>query len=154
VSTSISTHIVSNHSYIGWLTATTWQSGCGGSAYFVGTIIQALFVQNIPNYVYERWQGSLIGLGALLLAVLFNTFLAKRLPMVEGLFVFCHVLGILLFIPLWILSPRREGGSPLVEFYNPNGWATTGIAFWVGSSPPVSALIGFDCSVHMGMLIH
>jgi hypothetical protein len=72
--------------------------------------------------------------------------------MVEGIFVFCHVLGIVIFIPLWVLSPRREGGSPLVEFFNPNGWSSNGLATLVGATAPISTLIGFDCSIHMGML--
>jgi hypothetical protein len=73
--------------------------------------------------------------------------------MVEGIFVFCHILGIVIFVPLWVLSPRREGGSPLVDFYNPNGWMSNGVATLAGVASPLSALIGFDCSIHMGMLI-
>jgi choline transport protein len=72
--------------------------------------------------------------------------------MVEGLFVFCHILGVIIFIPLLVLSPKREGGSPLVEFDNLSGWSTVGLATMVGTLSPTSALIGFDCSVHMGML--
>jgi hypothetical protein len=71
--------------------------------------------------------------------------------MIEGLFVFCHILGVVIFIPLWFLSPKREGGSPLVDFYNAGGWSTVGLATMVGTLSPTSALIGFDCSVHMGM---
>jgi hypothetical protein len=72
--------------------------------------------------------------------------------MVEILFVFCHILGVIIFVPLLALSPKREGGSPLVEFYNAGGWSTIGLATMVGTLSPTSALIGFDCSVHMGML--
>ena len=73
--------------------------------------------------------------------------------MAEGFFVLVHILGIFIFVPVWALSPRLEGASPLVEFYNPGGWSSYGIATLVGSAAPVTALIGFDCSVHMGMLI-
>jgi hypothetical protein len=107
----------------------------------------------MPNYVYERWQGSLISFGFLLIAITFNTVLARRLPMVANLFVFCHVFGIVILIPLLVLSPKRHGGSPLVEFYNPNGWASNGLATLVGVSSPLTAVIGFDCSVHMCMSI-
>jgi choline transport protein len=86
-------------------------------------------------------------------AVFFNTILAKKLPMIEGIFVFCHIIGILIFIPLWILIPRRVGGSPLITFFNPNGWSSNGVATWAGINAPTTALIGFDCSVHMGKLI-
>jgi amino acid transporter len=71
--------------------------------------------------------------------------------MIEGIFVLCHILGIVIMIPLWIMSPLREGGSPLVDFYNPNGWSSNGVATMVGSIAPIGSLIGFDCSVHMCM---
>jgi hypothetical protein len=71
--------------------------------------------------------------------------------MIEGLFVLLHILGVLMFVPLWILSPRRIGGSPITEFYNPNGWISNGVATWAGINSPISGLIGFDCSVHMGI---
>jgi choline transport protein len=87
------------------------------------------------------------------LAVAFNTLLARRLPIFEGILVFCHIFGIFIFIPLWILSPKAEAGSPLVEFYNPAGWSSNGLATLVGISGPITSLIGFDCSIHMGMLI-
>jgi amino acid transporter len=107
-------------------------------------------VLNIETYNYKQWHGSLLTLAFLLIAIIFNTLLARRLPMVEGIFVFCHVLGVLIFIPVWVLSPRREGGSPLTEFYNPGGWASNGIATMVGTVGPITSLIGFDCSIHMG----
>jgi hypothetical protein len=63
-----------------------------------------------------------------------------------------HILGVVIFIPLWALAPRREGGSPFIEFYNGGGWASNGLSTMIGTVGPASALIGFDCSVHMGML--
>ena len=89
----------------------------------------------------------------LFMAVFCNTILAKRLPLIESVFVFCHIFGVLIFIPLWILIPRRGGSSPLITFYNPSGWISNGVATWAGINAPTTALIGFDCSVHMGMLI-
>jgi amino acid transporter len=123
-----------------------------GNAFLAATMIQGLFVLNIENYVYEKWHGSLLTLAILLISVTFNTILARRLPIVEGVFVFCHILGILIFLPVMILSPRRDGSSPLTEFYNPGGWASNGLSTMIGTVGPISALIGFDCSVHMGML--
>ena len=141
-------------SYItGWLCAITWQAGIAGAAYEGGTLIQALFVLNISSYNYERWHGSLLTLGFLFIGVVFNTFLAKRLPMLEGIFVMLHIFGIVIFIPMLIMGSRREGGSPLVDFYNPSGWSTNGLATIIGATAPISTLIGFDCSIHMGKLI-
>jgi len=137
-------------SYItGWLCAITWQIGVAGGVYVAATIIQGLFVLNIETYDYQRWHGTLLTLALLLITILFNTFLARKLPLVECLFVILHILGILVFIPLWIMAPRREGGAPLVEFYNGSGWPTVVLSTIVGIVAPASSLIGFDCSVHM-----
>jgi choline transport protein len=124
-----------------------------GAAYVSGGLVQALFVLNIKDYVYESWQGTLLSFGFLLIAVACNTILAKRLPTMESLILILHIFGVFMFIPLWVLSPKRAGGSPFVEFYNPNGWISNGVATWAGINSPISGLIGFDCSVHMGMLI-
>jgi choline transport protein len=103
----------------------------------------------METYVYKRWHGSLLAIAFILLAVIFNTVLAKRLPMVEGFLAFLHVLGVVIFIPLLVLSPKSKGGSPLVDFYNPGGWPSDGVATMVGSAATITALIGFDCSIHM-----
>jgi hypothetical protein len=52
-----------------------------------------------------------------------------------------------------VLSEKAHGSSPLTEFYNPGGWASNGLATMIGSAGPLTALIGFDCSVHMCMSI-
>jgi len=95
-------------SYItGWLCAITWQTGVAGSAYMSGTIIQGLLVLNVKSYDYHRWHGTLLTLAIVAVAILFNTLLVRRLPMVQGLFVFTHILGgIVLFIAPLVLSPR------------------------------------------------
>jgi amino acid transporter len=136
---------------IGYLCAITWQTGVAGTAFVAGTLIQSIFVLNISTYVPHPYHGTLFTIAFVILALVFNTFLARRLPVVEGVFVFMHVLGILIFIPLWIMAPRREGGAPLVDFANMNGWATSGIATMIATVGPSAALTGFDCSVHMGM---
>lgn len=134
---------------IGWLCAVAWQTALAGVGYFIGTLIQALFILNIPNYVYEPWHATLIAIGYFIIAVIFNTILAKKLPMLEGFFIVLHILGIVIFIPLWVMLPIRKGASPLVDFYNSGGWSNDGIATLVGAAVPVAALTGFDCSIHM-----
>jgi len=90
----------------------------------------------------------LLAIATMLIAVMFNTILAKRLPLVEGFLVVIHVLGVFVFIPVLALAPKTQGGSPLTEFYNPGGWSSDGLATMVGSVAAITALIGFDCSIH------
>jgi choline transport protein len=139
------------YSNLGYLCAITWQTGVAGAAFIAGTLIQGLFVLNIKTYEFHRWHGSLLTVAFILVGVTFNTLLARKLPIVEGLSVIIHILGVLIFIPLWIMAPRREGGAPLVEFYNEGGWLSNGLATMIGSIGPVASLTGFDCSFHMSM---
>jgi len=99
-------------SNIGWLCAITWQTGVAGGAFFAGTLIQGLFALNIKTYDFERWHGTLLTFVFLLIAIVFNTLLARKLPLVEICFVFCHILGVAIFIPLLCLLPKRSGSSP------------------------------------------
>ena len=135
----------------GWLCAFTWQSSIAGTCFISGTLLQGLFVLNSPTYVFHRWHGSLLTLAFLFFSVLFNTLFARKLPMFEGILVFLHIMGVIVFVPLWILLPRATGGWPLVEFYNLPGWSSNGIATLAGISGPITALIGFDCSIHMSI---
>jgi hypothetical protein len=111
-------------------------------------------VLHSDNYVSKPWHATLITLAFLALAVGFNTLFASKIPMLETSLVFFHICGIVIFVPVWVYSTKTktEGPSPLVEFFNPGGWSSNGLATLVGAAPVITTLIGFDCSVHMGML--
>jgi len=88
------------------------------------------------------------------ICITFNTVLAKKLPLIEGILVFLHLIGVVLVIPLWVLSPIRKGGSVLTEYYNGGGWSSNGVSTMIGMLPVALSLLGLDCSVHMGKLEH
>src|ERR1700760_800368 len=107
----------------GWLCMTAWQTGISSSAFLAGTIIQGLFVLNIPGYNFKNWHGTLLIIAIASVAVVFNTILAKRLPLIECLLVVLHLLGVVLLIPVWALAPHNTGGGVLTQFYNGGGWS-------------------------------
>ena len=107
-------------------------------------------VLNDPTYVPERWHGTLLVIASAAFSILFNTFLAKKLPLVEGLVLVIHVLGLFaVIIPLWVLAPRNNAQAVFTEFSNGGGWDTTGTAVMVGLISPILSMLGFDCVVHM-----
>jgi amino acid transporter len=112
--------------------------------------MQGLFVLNIPDYNPKNWHGTLLIIAISILAMVFNTLLAKRLPLVEGLLVILHLIGIVLVIPLWVYLPLRTDGGVFTEFYNGGGWSTTGTSAMVGMLAVIVSMSGLDCSVHMG----
>lgn len=136
---------------IGWLCATGWQAGLVSIAFLVGTIIQGLIVLNNPDYVFERYHGTLLVIAVALFSIIFNTVLATKLPMVEGVVLLIHMLGLLAtIIPLWVLAPRANAHDALLAYENSGGWSTTGLSAMIGLLTPMGSLLGFDCAVHMG----
>ncbi|KAL4776113.1 amino acid/polyamine transporter I [Aspergillus nidulans var. acristatus] len=138
-------------SYItGWLTAIGWQCAIVTIAMLAGTIIQGLIVLNDPGYNFERWHGTLLVIAITTFSIFFNTFLARNLPMVEALILIIHVVGLFaIIIPLWVLAPRNNAKAVFTEFNNGGGWNSDGTATLVGFSTTITAMIGYDCSVHM-----
>lgn len=127
-----------------------WQCAIVSIAYLAGTIIQGLIVLNNPDYGMEAWHGTLLVIAITLFSIIFNTFLAKRLPFVEVLILILHVCGLFaIIIPLWVLGPRRSAKQVFTEFNNGGSWNSAGTATLVGFSTTITALIGYDCAVHM-----
>jgi amino acid transporter len=136
---------------IGWLCALGWQTALVASSFLAGTIIQSLLILNHPTtYNPKPFHGTLFCIMFVFIGVLFNTFLARKLPLVEGILVISHMLGIVILIPLLVFSPRRAGTTPFTEFFNYNGWSTMGVAVWVGMMSTLLSALGFDCAIHMG----
>lgn len=135
---------------VGWLCFTGWQCAITSITFLAGTIIQGLIVLNNPDYVYERWHGTLLIIAITVFAILFNTVLAKRLPMVEGLLLVLHVLGLFaIIITLWVLAPTADAYTVWTQFTNAGNWNSDGTATMVGLLSPIISMIGFDCAVHM-----
>lgn len=121
-----------------------------GATFVVGTIIQGLITLNNSTYVFERWHGTLLVWAIGCFCVIFNTFVAKKLPAVETVVLIIHIMGLFaIIIPLWILSPRATAKEALLTFTNEGGWPSTGLACMIGLLTPVSSMNGFDCAVHM-----
>ncbi|MCJ1396698.1 hypothetical protein MMC18_009590 [Xylographa bjoerkii] len=134
----------------GWISVLGWQTGCASLAFLAGTVIQGLLVINDANYVFKNWHGTLLVIAITVFTIIFNSFLAKKLPMIEGIVLIIHLLGFFaVLIALWVLSPRNDPTAVFTQFSNGGGWSTTGTSVMVGLLSPVYALIGSDSAVHM-----
>jgi len=72
-----------------------------GNGYVCGTQIEAVIQLNNPNYVPQRWEGTLLFWATVVVAVLINTVFGKLLPPIEALMLVIHVLGFFaVLIPL------------------------------------------------------
>lgn len=134
----------------GWLLATGWQGSVVGLSFLAGTIIQGLITLNNPSYNPQPWHGTLLVIAVVAFAIIFNTSLAKKLPLVEGIILLIHVVGVFaIVIPLLVLAPRNDSRTALLHFNNGGNWPTMGVAFMVGLLTSLGSMLGFDCSVHM-----
>ncbi|KAK3066800.1 hypothetical protein LTR53_016701 [Teratosphaeriaceae sp. CCFEE 6253] len=132
-----------------WLGVLGWQTGVAFSGFLVGTQIQGLLALNYDWYVYERWHGTLLILAMLLLAVLFNVFLAHQLPLLEYVVLVIHIVGFFcILIPLWVLAPKTPSHQVWTSFNDP-GWGNQGLSCLIGITASVAPLLGADAAAHM-----
>ena len=127
----------------GWLTIWGWISATTLVAYFSGSLIQGLMIQNYPHLGTSNWQATLISYATICLAVFVNTVLAKALPSIEGVVFILHVFGMFaIIIPLVYLGPHISASGVFKHFVNEGGWQTTGLSFFVGLPTSMTSFIG------------
>lgn len=131
-----------------------WQAGIAGQSFSVGSQIQGLIALNNPTYVPQAWHSTLLAIGVVSICVIVNTFLVRKLPLIEGFVLILHVFGFFgVLIPLWIFAPKAPSSEVWTGLQNNAGWTSNGLAFLVGLTTSVNSLIGPDSAVHMGRII-
>lgn len=136
--------------FLGWMSFTGWQGAIVAIALWCGTIVQGLLVLNYPAYTFELWHGTLLTIAFAIFSILFNTFFASKLPLVEVVILVIHILGLFAIItPLLVLAPKSGAKAVFTEFTIGEGWTSTGTAFMIGLLTPMISMLGFDCIVHM-----
>jgi choline transport protein len=134
----------------GWLCVLGWQTGAANTAFLAGTQIQGLLVLNYPDYVFQRYQGTLLVFAVSAFSVFFNTFLAKKLPLIEGIVLVVHIFGFFgIMVPLWVLGPRSYAKAVFTQFNDYGDWGNNGVSALVGLLAAMIPLLGADAAVHM-----
>ena len=105
---------------------------------------------NDATYIPKPWHSTLLAIGAVSIGCIFNTFFARKLPVVEAVMLVLHVVGfVAILVPLWVLAPKAPSSQVWSGLQNNAGWPSNGLAFMVGITSSVNALIGPDSAVHM-----
>jgi choline transport protein len=134
----------------GWLCALGWQSYVPGAGNICASAIQGFAVVANSSYVPKSWQLVLLTIFICSFAILFNIFLARRLPGIEAAVFTTYALAFFaFFIVLLAMGPRSSAKEIFTDFQDNAGWGSIGTACFVGVSGPVITLIGADSSVHM-----
>ncbi|KAE9970612.1 hypothetical protein BLS_001964 [Venturia inaequalis] len=143
---------------VGWLCVMGWQTGAASQAFLAGTELQTLVILNYPDYDPQPWHGTLIVIAMAAFCGIFNTLLARKLPLVEGTVLILHILGFFaIIVPLVVLSPTRSTAKDVFFTFNSGTfdqsghrpWSSTAVACLVGIIGPTVALLGSDAATHM-----
>ncbi|KAF5716472.1 choline permease [Fusarium globosum] len=135
---------------MGWMCVLGWQTSCASSAFIAGTQIQGLVVLNYPEYVPKPWHGTLLTIAVAAFSVVFNTLLARKLPLIEATVLVIHIFAFFgILVTLWVLSPRADATAVFTEFTDGGGWGSIGGSALVGILAGVLPLLGADAAVHM-----
>ncbi|KAK5527261.1 hypothetical protein LTR07_001033 [Exophiala xenobiotica] len=111
--------------------------------------MQGLLVLNYPSYDFHRWHGTLLLFAVIIVALLFNTYLAKQLPKIEGAVLIVHIVGFFgVLITLVYLAPHGSAHDVFVQYLNSGGY-DKGTSFFVGLITTVFAFVGADGAIHM-----
>lgn len=135
---------------LGWLCVLGWQVNIASGSYLVGLQIQGMVALNDDNYFPKPWQGTLFVIAVATVAIIFNTFFARKLPLIEGIMLLLHVVGFFaILIPLWVFAPHVPASTVFGDFSYTSGWPSQGVACLVGIIGPLYSLLGPDSAVHM-----
>jgi choline transport protein len=102
--------------------------------------------------VPEQWHATLFIVAVASFSIIFNTILARKLPLVEGTVLVLHIFGFFaIFITMWVLGPRSKASDVFGTFQdNPSKpWGSVALSCMVGQLAPIFALLGSDAATHM-----
>lgn len=135
---------------MGWLCILGWQTLAAAAAFMLGTQLQGLAVLNYPTYEPQAWHGTLMTMAASGIAVIFNTVLAKDLPLVEGIVLVIHVFAFIgIIVAFWVVSPMADAQTVFTKFSDFGDWGNLGGSSLIGMNAAILPLLGADAAVHM-----
>ncbi len=115
-----------------------------------GLQIQGLITLNSPTYIPQPWHSTLLAIAAASIGCIFNTFFARKLPLIEATMLVLHITGFFaILVTLWVMADIAPSSEVWSGLQNNAGWPTAGLAFVVGITSSVNSLIGPDSAVHM-----
>lgn len=128
---------------LGWLTTIAWISNVTTAGYITAITTQGLISLNQPDYVFQRFHGTLLAFAFILIAVFVNIRLISHLPSLERAMFILHVLGFFaLLISLVYLAPHRSASDVFTIFLNKGGWPNQSVSFCVGLLGSIGAFVG------------
>jgi amino acid transporter len=127
-----------------------WLASVSSSVFVLTTQVQAIINVTNASFTFPAWQYTLIMLAFLAVTILFNTWGARTLPMMETISLFGHIAGfIITIIPLWVMAPKNSASAVFTEVVNNGGWSNVGTACLVAQVTVLYCNLGSDSAVHI-----
>lgn len=98
-----------------------------------------------PSYNATAWKAYLYTFGLITLNFLFNAFLSRKLPKLEGIVFVLVIIGyVSTLIVLWVLSTgdRLTASEVFTTFTDEGGWGSLGLSMLAGQILLVWGLTG------------
>lgn len=115
----------------GWMSTLGWLASTASSVFVCAAAIQSVIeVQpRDADWAFLNWQFTLLMLGLLLITIVFNTWMARLLPMLETIGLFGHLAGfIVVMVALLVLCPKNSSSDVFTTFVDSGGWGNIGVA--------------------------
>ncbi|KAI5361429.1 Putative amino acid/polyamine transporter I [Septoria linicola] len=134
----------------GWTSTIAWQAGNAMGIFLVGSLVQTIILVNNENYTFPSWHGTLLAIGAMLIAYTVNVYGSKALPKWQIAVFVVHVAAYFGYlVPVWANAPKATHTKVWNTFENTGGWSSTGLAVLVGQLSGISQQCGIDTAAHM-----
>lgn len=129
---------------VGWLTSLAWIATVATETIFAGTILQGLVILDYPDYVAERWHGTLLAWMVIAVAIFINVVIPGMLPKFEIFIIVFHIAGFITVIALlWAYAPHNSAHFVFTTSLNEGGWPTQGLSYCVGFLGNVATFVRF-----------
>lgn len=114
-----------SRAYIDCFQVLGWQTALVSTSYSAALAVQGMIAMNMADYTVPAWHGALLTIGAVLLTIIFNTVLLRKLPTFEGGMLVLHVFAfIAVFVVLWVMGDKAPAKQVFTEFSDPQGWGS------------------------------
>lgn len=132
-----------------------WIAVAASAPFLSGTMIQGLLVLNYDDYVFQRWRGTLLYWGILVISAFVNIKGSRLLSLIEYLSLAFHVGAFLaVLVVICVVSPTKHDAKfVFTETINSSGWSHDGIAWCVGLLSGCYVLIGKNPSFYTWKLL-
>jgi choline transport protein len=105
-----------------------------------------------PTYVPQHWQQYLIYVALIWLAVAFNVFASRLVPLMNKLIFLLSALTLgATTLTLFVVARNNHSSAKFIftDTTNQTGWSSDGWAFMLAIGNAVFSYLGSDCGAHM-----